>query len=512
MSWSEGYVADINYTFGYYAEMNPVRLNLALLLAGLEGLPDGPCCELGFGQGVSVNVHAAGNIGRQWWGTDFNPAQVAYARQLASAAGSQAILDEQSFADFCARDDLPPFALIALHGVWSWISDDNRHQIVELARRRLLPGGVLYVSYNTPPGWSPMQPLRHLLVEHARSMSAPGCQTPDKMAAAIQFSEQLLAVEPLFAKANPALLQRVKTLGGQHPAYLAHEYMNADWVPMPFADVARWLTPAKLNYAGSAQPLDYLDALHMTDAQRELMTGIEDREFRETVRELILNQQFRRDVWVKGARRLPKREQMQRFWQLPLVLVAASVPEELKVQTARGEVGLQSRYYHPVLALLAAQDEPLTVGELARQLQSAGPYDAALLMQIVTTLVGMGLVMPAQSVAATDAARPYTARLNAHFWREALHSQDVVYNVSPVTGGGVTIGHVPQLLLAARAEGHVSPDAWVAFARQRLMSEGRGLSKAGQSLQDATQVDAELREQAARFVQLLPVLQRLQIV
>jgi|GEM_PF-6017078 hypothetical protein len=33
--WTAGYVADIGYTFGYYTELNPLRLQLAFLNAGL---------------------------------------------------------------------------------------------------------------------------------------------------------------------------------------------------------------------------------------------------------------------------------------------------------------------------------------------------------------------------------------------------------------------------------------------------------------------------------------------
>ena len=33
--WTDGYVADIDYTYGYYPELNPLRARLALLNKGL---------------------------------------------------------------------------------------------------------------------------------------------------------------------------------------------------------------------------------------------------------------------------------------------------------------------------------------------------------------------------------------------------------------------------------------------------------------------------------------------
>jgi hypothetical protein len=85
--WSEGYMAEIGYTFGYCPELNPARLRLAFLNAG-HAFPDvDTACELGFGQGLSVNIHAAASITR-WYGTDFNPSQAGFAQELAAASGA----------------------------------------------------------------------------------------------------------------------------------------------------------------------------------------------------------------------------------------------------------------------------------------------------------------------------------------------------------------------------------------------------------------------------------------
>jgi len=70
--WTAGYVADIGYTYGYYLELNPQRVKLAFLNAGLVSPEFGTACELGFGQGLSANMHAAASV-CSWHGTDFCP-------------------------------------------------------------------------------------------------------------------------------------------------------------------------------------------------------------------------------------------------------------------------------------------------------------------------------------------------------------------------------------------------------------------------------------------------------
>lgn len=83
--WNAGYVSDVEYTHGYYQELNPLRVKLAFLNHGLVFPEMGTACELGFGQGVSTNFHAAGSI-TQWCGTDFNPTQAGFAQEDKSIA------------------------------------------------------------------------------------------------------------------------------------------------------------------------------------------------------------------------------------------------------------------------------------------------------------------------------------------------------------------------------------------------------------------------------------------
>ena len=73
--------------------MNRLRVRLAFCNAGLAIPAMGHACELGFGQGLSTNIHAAAST-MQWYGTDFNPSQAAFAQELAAKSGAGAQLYE----------------------------------------------------------------------------------------------------------------------------------------------------------------------------------------------------------------------------------------------------------------------------------------------------------------------------------------------------------------------------------------------------------------------------------
>lgn len=59
MDWTAGYVADIAYMSGYFGELNPAKVPMGLLNVGFAPPKIENACELGFGQGVTVAMHAA---------------------------------------------------------------------------------------------------------------------------------------------------------------------------------------------------------------------------------------------------------------------------------------------------------------------------------------------------------------------------------------------------------------------------------------------------------------------
>ena len=73
-SWDDGYISEINYTHGYYSELCPQKVKLSLALAGIVPPEIETACELGIGQGITTNIHAASSK-TKWFGNDFNPSQ-----------------------------------------------------------------------------------------------------------------------------------------------------------------------------------------------------------------------------------------------------------------------------------------------------------------------------------------------------------------------------------------------------------------------------------------------------
>jgi SAM-dependent methyltransferase len=494
MNWAAGYMTEIEYTKAYCLDLNPLRQRLAFLASGLAPGESKFACELGFGQGLSVNIHAT-DPAVQWWGTDFNPAQAGFARQLATRVGSGAKLFDQDFVEFCARPDLPDFDIIGLHGIWSWISDENRAVVVDFIRRRLNVGGVLYISYNTLPGWAAFAPLQHLLKRHNDVMSAPGQGVLQRMTDAIAFSERLLGTDPLYLRANAKIGESFKRMRNENQRYLAHEYFNDSWNPMHVAEVARWVEPTKCVFACSANFLDQIDALNLTPSQQELVGGIGDPMFRETIRDFVVNQRFRRDYWVKGARRLSRIEQTDQLRAERVILTTVRSDIPLTIAGARYKV--PEVVYGPILDCLSDY-QSRSLAEIEHAL-SRRRIDFAEVIRAILILAGAGYLQPAQSERRAEEANPYTDSLNAVLMDMARDNAEISVLASPVSGGAISVSRIDQLFLRADQHGRNDSDSRAEFVWSILRQQGERLEKEGKVIESDEDNRAELTVEANNF-------------
>jgi hypothetical protein len=350
--------------------------------------------------------------------------------------------------------------------------------------------------------------MRHLMTEHAETLGAEGHGIVNRVNGALEFAEKLLATNPTYARVNPQVSERMTKLKGHDRNYLAHEYFNRDWHPMHFATMAEWLEQAKLSYACSAHYLDHIDAVNFSAEQLTLLKSIDDAGFRETVRDFMVNQQFRRDYWVKGARKLSPLEQAEAFRAQKVVLVQPRADVSLKVNGAIGEATLQDAVYSPILDTLA--DHKARALSQIEQVVKGVTYTQ--LTQAVMVLIGAGSLVAVQDEATIPKAKKYTDKLNAYLIDKARGSGDFSYLASPVTGGGFTVGRFQQMFLLAISQGKKQPAEWAQFTWQILAAQGQKIVKDGKALETPEENIAELTEQAQTFaMKQLPILKALQI-
>lgn len=495
--WSEGYVKGIDYNYDCYPELNPARAALAFLNAGLVP-PQSPvaACELGFGFGISPALHACASA-TVWWGTDFNPAQAFFARELAAKTGANAFLFDQSFAEFCGRSDLPDFDFVGLHGVWTWVSEENRRVIIDFLRRKVKPGGVVYASYNTLPGWAQVAPLRKLMIGHAETLSPAGAPISARIDAAVAFANAVVAASPGMAQLYPLLAGRLQAMGGYAKSYVAHEYFNRDWDVMAFSEIAAAMEGAKLSFACSADLAHHFDRHNLNQAQTGILASIPDATMRETTRDFMINRQFRKDYWVRGARRLD-----------PAARDAALAAHRVVLTTdpakATGEVdgALSGRALDPAaLGLfleLMSDMRPRSLGEVAAKLSGRG-VSLQVAVEVAMILINRQGAASLQDEAAAASATASSTAYNSEMLARAERGAGLSTLAAPLTGGSMIVAPFHQTFLAARARVGGGPSDWAAEVWRGYKARGTRVMRGGVVIEGEEESLAALAAEAEAF-------------
>lgn len=435
-NWNDGYVSDIPYEGGVYREQMPIHLDVACLVAGYETpvRPGAPFtyCELGCGLGDTAMAVGAANAQAEVWGFDFNPAHVACGRHAVARTGLGNVrLEERSFEELAdgAAADLPTFDYVTLHGVWSWVSPANQGHIVAFLRRYLKPGGLVSVSYNAMPGWSGSLGLQHLLYEGARRSGGASHQ---RFREAFELVRRVSEVGESALK--PKLVEGIDKLVKKDLfSYLSHEYINAFWRPSFFAEVASSMAMAKADYVASANILENFPQVCMRPEQKNLVEALAP-DLRQTVQDYFCPRTFRRDIFIRGPRRLAEPARRARLGEQGLMLAGWADRIDREIDVPVGKATLNEEFYAPALKALAQGNR--TVAELS---DAAEPGIAPVPEEILGMLVGGRLAYPVRErpePAAMARLRAYNLLRLEQFLADAQHTGWVV---------GGTIGVVIRL-------------------------------------------------------------------
>ncbi len=509
-NWSDGYFTQSTYTYGYYRELSPTYQRFCLLARGFaapEPSEDDIHCELGYGQGVSVNIHAAATPGK-FIGTDFNPAHAANANELLKASTADAKFFDDSFEQLTEKN-LPQFDSISLHGIWSWISSENQKIIVEFARKNLKPGGIFYNSYNCFPGWAAKSPMRELFIlydKYAHNSS----NTYKRIEEALNFTDELFKANPAYAMIVPEVKTAFEQTRKLDHDYLAHEYFNRDWICMYFTEVAEMLDAAKLEFACSAVLLDFFDGLNFPQPAREFLDKIENPVMREQARDYFVNQQFRKDLYIRGARHLNPFDRLQRLMNTKYVLLTAG-EISLKLRTNLGEANLSREIYDPLIEYL--REDNFAPKDLNKFVATHPEIPVNAIEQAIIILVHANAAAPCQSDSAIALVKNRCDKLNDYFYSRARFSGDINFLASPVTGAGVPVDRIAQLLIPAWKSGNkdakkLSQELWKIFDAQ-----GQRLIMSGKTLETPEENLNEFEKIAKNFLEkILPIFKVLQII
>ena len=479
--WNEGYITDVDYIYGYERELSPLFQRFCMLVKGIWSEPfssETAHCELGFGQGLSFNIHAATNPG-VFYGTDFNPSHALNAQLLSKKSNLNTHILDSSFADFLSHD-LPNFDSISLHGIWSWVNEENREHLVDIVGRKLKVGGQLYVSYNSMPGWAAAAPLQKLF-KIFDDYDNSGFKSGYKVKNALVFSQKLLDLNPKYLLEAPTLKPRLEEMCQQNSSYLAHEYFNDNWQCFYFTDVVKYLASAKVDFITTAAPADCLDSLNLSAEGLQFISTIQDTIMQEKIKDYFVSRQFRRDIYAKGKQNISFSKRMEKLRKMRFSLIVHPTLISSKLKMPIGEIELKEEIYRPIINCLESnQFLPSSIDDLL----SALP-DLELLQCIdaIIILVHFRFVSPCHDEDIVTSLKKSSNALNETLLQQAHFENNIGFLASPVIGGGIALNRFEQLFLFAIKKGMRSKSELARYTLELLAKQGEKIIKEGRVIQ-----------------------------
>ena len=217
------------------------------------------------------------------------------------------------------------------------MSDVDRKIICEFIAEKLKPGGLLYISYNTLPAWSPFLPVQRLMRSFSESQRSITVDKLTNLTESFRFVEKLMKTNPKYLLANKVIEGKIKALSGRQENYLIHEYLASDFTPMTFDELYGWLKPLGMDYVCSASVLNDNATLNLTQKQQIFLSKIKDVALHQTCKDLMVNKDFRSDYWVKGVQPLSRSGRELELDHFQLLLTKHSEDIKLEFQGALGK-------------------------------------------------------------------------------------------------------------------------------------------------------------------------------
>jgi methyltransferase-like protein/trans-aconitate methyltransferase len=220
---TDNQISYLSYS-NYYS--NPFYLRSLSKLCGIEAAPleSAKILELGCASGGNILPYAMKFPQAQIIGVDFSAVHIRSANDFKEQAGLSNI--EFVHGDIVDVDfSFGQFDYIIVHDVYSWVSEITRTKILNICKENLSSNGLVYINYNTLPGWNSLATIREMALYHANNFES----TSEKIA---QIRLLLDFVKEAVQESNSAysrlIIETVEMLKGKPDFSIAHDFLESN--------------------------------------------------------------------------------------------------------------------------------------------------------------------------------------------------------------------------------------------------------------------------------------------
>jgi SAM-dependent methyltransferase len=238
----------IRYPNRPYPRATPARLAAIARVHGVPAASPASCrvLEVGCGEAADLLPLAQAYPGSRFLGVDLAPTAVAFGERLRADLGLTNLT--LRVADLRAVPaDAGPFDYILARGVFSWVPEAVRLELLALCGRLLAPAGVAFISYNALPGWHLVRMFREMMLAHVGPDEPDATDRADRARGLLRF---ITAGCPVPGPLGQVVRTTATDILGSRPGGLEHDELgeiNDPYYLSAFMDLA---AHAGLAYLG----------------------------------------------------------------------------------------------------------------------------------------------------------------------------------------------------------------------------------------------------------------------
>jgi SAM-dependent methyltransferase len=288
--------------------------------------------ELGCGTGENLLAIACALRGAACVGVDFSAPQITQAKALAAAAG----IGNVRFicSDFKEIAETPAYDYVIAHGLLSWIPPDSHDDLIALCSACLVPGGLLYLSYNALPGWYQRRIVRDFLMQETAGLDDVASKVKNARTALASLTNTVKPLDWAYGRIIADENANVAKLGD---SYLAHDLLETHNTAFYFSDIVQRSEARDLHYVGEAGFEAMVPDTYPASIADALKT-VPDLLAREQRLDFLTNRTFRESIFVKGQP--PARQPDHRT--LAGLYVASPLSRQTNQDDTQAEISYQS--------------------------------------------------------------------------------------------------------------------------------------------------------------------------
>lgn len=207
-----------------------------------------------------------------------------------------------------SHDHLGTYDYIIAHGFYSWVDEETKDNFLRLCKEHLAENGILYMSYNTYPGWHKMDSVRALLEFANKDIDTLNHREKVRHGKTVASKLGALMLEYDTVKNQQAsFLQSLRQTLQKQDCYVGHDHLEPVNTPVYFHQCMDHMAEHGFTYLCDCDlNLSFPDVYDETLRTKLEELAPHDPLAREQYIDFMLNTAFRKSLFThKGA--MPKR-------------------------------------------------------------------------------------------------------------------------------------------------------------------------------------------------------------